>query len=334
MLKWLRKKGHRADYGLDLGSGCSRLCTNQEVQSTASCVLWDLTSNAGREWGDRAQSLCGRHPGHWNLVRPVRHGLLADCEAAEYLLKGLLGKARRPHLVVAAPAAATSLDLQILEELLRDCGAASVCLVPASACAALAAEETLDTPGLAILQLGQDLMQASLYRRSSVVMHVQIPLGARELRRQLREYLLRRHWLEVGEHQLEGLLPQLQVGGPGLSQEERWLELRGKDLASGLPRTLMVAGWELDRWLEPFLQPLLEMLTTLLEETAPDLLQPILERGFLLSGGLSQLTGLGNFLSQRLSMPVQPIDQPERAVARGLVRLIQNPQSLDLGSLG
>jgi len=157
------------------------------------------------------------------------------------------------------------------------------------------------------------------------VHQLQMRGGAEELLQRLQEHLLRRHWLAVGATELEKLLRFVSVR-PG---REDWLEVRGKDLQSGLPRRLMVAAWELDRWVELTLHSILRMLTQLLEETPPDLLQAILSQGLFVGGGLAGLQGLAEYLSAQLSLPVQVLDEPELAVARGLATLLKDSDTLD-----
>lgn len=314
--------------GLDLGSWRSRLVTSQGLQqSCCSAVLWDLSGNDPVEAGDRAQALHGRHPGHWSFLRPIRNGFLADFDAGEELVRYLLqGQKGKLAALASAPAMAGEIELQVLAEMLQEAGCSSVCLLPSAACLAVAAGcPPPQYPAVAVLELGYQLMQATVFSRGTAVQQLQQRGGAEELSLRLQEHLLRRHWLAVGSSQLERLLVFLSAQ----AGREDWLEICGKDLQSGLPRRLMVAAWELDRWVELTLQSILRMITQLLEETPPDLLQVILSQGLFVGGGLSALTGLQEFLSGHLSLPVHILEQPELAVARGLSSLLKDEETLD-----
>jgi len=327
MLNWFRKGGS-AEVGLDLGSSCWRRVSARGLeQQCASAVLWDLSGNQAVAVGDGAAALVGRHPGHFSLVRPIRQGLLADFDAAEHLGRHLLEEVRgRFHVLASAPAQAKGVELQVLSELLRDLGATSVCLVPSSVCVALAGKRSLlEEPAVAVLDLGLELMQISVYSRGTAIQHAQLVGGARRLQRQLYDHCLRRHWLALGQSQLDQLLPRLKVGG----DKEHWLELRGKDLPSGLPRTFMLAAWEVAEWVDEAVQSVHQLVGQMLEETPPSLLQPLLQQGLLLAGGFSQLDGLAESIEQQFSLPVLALEQPEQAVARGLACLIQDSKGLE-----
>jgi rod shape-determining protein MreB len=290
-------------------------------------VLWDLSSNAPVELGDRAQSLQGRHPSHWTFVRPFRHGLLADFDAAEELVRSLLeGQRGKLSVLASAPAMAGEIELQVFAEMLRESGGASLCLLPSAACVAVAAgHPPPQYPAVAVLELGHQLMQATVFSRGTAVHQLQQRGGAEELTLRLREHLSRRHWLDTGHSEVEKLLGFVSAQ----SGREEWLEIRGKDLQSGLPRRLMVAAWELDRWVDLSLQSILRMITQLLEETPPDLLQVILSQGIFVSGGLSGLQGLQAALSAQLSLPIHILPEPDLAVARGLAALLKDEETLE-----
>lgn len=328
MFNWLRREGSKPTVGLDLGSWrCRRLSPKGLESSCSSAVLWDLSSNSPVELGDRAQALQGRHPTHWTFVRPFRHGLLADFDAAEELVRHLLaGQRGKLSVLASAPAMAGEIELQVFAEMLREAGCNSLCLLPSAACLAVAAgHPPPQYPAVAVLELGHQLMQATVFSRGTAVHQLQIRGGAEELSQRLQEHLLRRHWLAVGHTQLEQLLGFVSAE----SGREDWLEVGGKDLQSGLPRRLMVAAWELDRWVELTLQSVTRMITQLLEETPPDLLQVILAQGIFVGGGLSALKGLQAALSAQLSLPIHILPEPDLAVARGLSTLLKDDDTLD-----
>ena len=329
MLKWLRREGSiQAEVGLDLGSwSCRRVSATGVERSCHTAVLWDLSANQPVELGDRAQALVGRHPVHWSFVRPIGYGALADFDAAECLCRHLMSSRKgKWNFLAAAPALAGDVELQIFCEMLRELGAGSVCLVPSSACLAMAAGQSpLEAPAVAVLDLGHHLMQASVFSRGIAVHHLQQQGGAHHLMQRLQDHFLRRHWLAVGHSQLLQVLPQLWAQ----SGQERWIELRGKDLQSSLPRSLMVAAWELDRWVDLTVQAVLQLLRQLVEETPPELLQSLLEQGLFLGGGLSRLQGLPELLQQQLSLPVHRLEEPELAVSRGLSLLLQDGPRLE-----
>lgn len=330
MLRWFRRETTgAADLGLDLGSSrCRCVDANGAVRDWAAAVLWDLSRQQPAEAGDAAMARVGRHPRHWSFVRPWKVGVLADFDAAEHLCGLLLqGLKARPHVLAACPVLSGDPDLQYVSEMLKEAGAASVCLVPATACAAIAGCGAFgESSAVAVVQLGHELLQASLYSRGAVVSHWQQGGGGVELAQRLHDHLLRRHFLDVGETELTELVPRTRCPGDDV---EEWLEVRGKDVQSGLPRSLPVAGWELSRWVELSLQPVVALLNGLIEETPPQMLQQILQDGLLVSGGLSQLNGLGGYLQRNLSLPVRILPEPGHAVLRGLQTLLREPRLLD-----
>lgn len=335
MLNWLRRDaGFQADLGLDLGSWQSRLCNaGGPITCQASAVLWDLSANDGLFAGDEAAQRVGRHPRHWSLIRPIRLGLLADFDAAEKLCRQLLAssKARKSQVLLAAPPLAGDIELQVLAEMVREAGASTVCLVPSSACLAFASGlPILESAGLAVVDLGHGLSQATVYSRGSAVLHLQEDCGGQELAQRLREHFRRRHWLAVGETELSRVMGTLHCVTQPSSQEDEWLEVRGQDLQSGLPRRLTVANWELNRLLELSLQPLQRMLSRMVEDLPPEILHQILQQGVFLAGGLSQLHGLSSYLEQHLALPVHVLPQAELAVCSGLQGFLQQSSLLQV----
>lgn len=334
MLKWLRRGGGGSpDCALDMGSSTVRLSAAAGSRQEACAVLWDLSSQAPVEWGDRAWERIGRHPEHWTLLRPVRGGALADFDAAEGLCRWLLTSLRlRPHLLAAAACQTGEPELQHWGDMLREAGAASVTLVPATACALLGHQEAA-TPwnervACAGLEAGSETLQASVYSRGRAVFHWQKPGGAAELCLHLTDHFLRRHFLHVGSGELRRLLPQLALPS-WRGDDSRWLEVKGRDMQSGLPRVLSVAPWELDRCLELCIAPLRELLTSMMEETPPELLQQLLEDGVSLSGGLAGLQGLPEWLHAQVGLPVTRTPGPADAVIRGLARMLNEPRTCE-----
>jgi rod shape-determining protein MreB len=217
--------------------------------------------------------------------------------------------------------------------MVREAGASSVCLVPSSACLAFASGlPVLESAGLAVVDLGHGLLQASVYSRGSAILHLQEACGGQDLTQRLREHFRRRHWLAVGETELFRVLATLRCVAPSPSsgQEEEWIEIRGQDLQSGLPRVLTVASWELNRLLELSLLPLQRMLSRMVEDLPPEILHQILQQGVFLAGGLSQLHGLASYLEQHLALPVRILPQAELAVSFGLQGFLQQSQLLQI----
>lgn len=330
MLDWFRRGTVSADTGLDPGSFRWRLVSSQaEPRECAAAVLWDLSSQRAAYSGDEALARVGRHPRHFSFVRPIEAGVLADFDAAEVLARRLFGSSRRPHVLAALPARCGEPEMQFFAEMLREAGAASVCLVPATACAALAAvPELTEVAAVAVVELGHELVQATVYSRGAVVAHRQQPGGASELCRRLRDHLLGHHYLDVGRTELEALLPHLYCANAERGSE--WFEVAGKDLQSGLPRSLPVAYWELSRWIEATLEPVVALIAGLIEDIPPTMLQQILQDGLRLGGGFSELGGLPEYLQLAVGLPVRRFEQPQRSVARGLEKLLQQPATLDV----
>lgn len=340
MLNWLRRGvSLQADLALDLGSWQSRVISPEGlVDSQSSCVLWDLSENRCLWVGDEACQRLGRHPLHWSAIRPFHRGRLRDFDAGERLARLLLSRSPgRGHILCGAPALAGDFELQILAELLREAGAASVCLVPASLCLVGAlGREALDSAGVAVVEFGHGLCQASVFTRGRALVHFQEEVGGLDLQRRIGEHFRRRHWLALGREQIRSITERLDCrslerghsSSEAVEEDSGWWCLAGQDLQSGLPRTLTVAPWELNFVLRESLRPLIRLLGRLVEDLPPDILHPILQDGVLLAGGLSQLAGLEDFLEAEITMPVRVWSGQSSATVAGMGLFLRHPDLL------
>ena len=287
-------------------------------------MLWDLSRNESGVAGDAAYQRIGRLPSQWSLARPFQGGVVADYEAALSWLRPLLE--RQPKVAWAAPVLASEIELQAGCDLLKQAGAASVTLIPATL-AVLPEVQLLESEGLGVLLLGHELAQLSVYARSASLYHTQRFQAGAVVQQRLRHYVLQRHALELGQHQLDLLLPQLAL------DSTQSLEVRGKDLLSGLPRRLQLSQRELSHCLQLVLESWLEMLREMMLELPPPAVQSLLKKGLLLAGGLAQLQGLSEWLSEQLEMPVELLEQPQLAVVRGLRLWKEQSSQLDWSRL-
>jgi rod shape-determining protein MreB len=326
LLNWLRRgrSPSAPDLLLDLGSWQVRSWSQGQLAQRASLVLWDLSSNQAGPSGDEAYQRLGRLPSRWSAARPFESGVVGDYEAALVFLRPWLEV--HPAVAWAAPVQASEIELQAGCDVLRQAGASAVTLIP-STLAVLPGRSALDSEGQAILMLGHDLAQLSVYARGGSLFHCQRHQAGASLQHSLAQYILQRHALQVGRHQLEQCLCQLSLDGP------ETLLVRGKDLSSGLPRQLQLSQREGWNCLEFSLATWLEMLRQMLLELPPPAVSSVLSRGLLLAGGLAALGGISEWLSQELEMPVEVCPQPHLAVISGLCNWKDELPNLDWSRL-
>lgn len=327
--------------GLDLGSARLRA-----LKAGKGVVLDEPTVVAvdgdGRvvAVGDEARATLGRNPASVRVVRPVREGVISDYTHTLKLLDRVLDTATgvgrsfgfRPAVLFAVPSAATGVERRAAHQALRRAGARPTVAIDVPIAAALGADLDIGLPkGVCVVDLGANTTNLAVLSMKSVAVAQSLRIGGARIDDAIARHLRAEHGLLVGESTAEDI--KLAAGIAYPQDEERRTVARGRDLATGMPREVDLAGSEIRRAIVEPLRLLAERICLMLEETTPELASDIAETGIVLTGGGANLPGLASLFHQLTQVPVRVAPRPEHAVVRGLGKLLDRWDDPDWSSV-
>ena len=312
------------DMAIDLGTANVLVYVRGRgvVVDEPSVVTIDTRSNRMIAAGTKAKAMIGRTPPHLRTVRPMRAGVITDFETTERLVRYLIQQVHshrhlaKPRLVVAVPSGLTGVERRAVEEACYKAGARSVYLLEEPLAAAIGAGLPVHEPvGSLIVDVGGGTTETAVISLGGMVHVAASRVGGHDLDEAIQAYIKREYALSVGERTAEDI--KIGVGTAFPQLDEPKAELRGRDLVSGLPRTVLVDASEIRRAIEEPLDHIVNTVMETLDHCPPELAGDLMDRGLTLAGGGALLTGLDERLRHETGMPVQVCDQPLRAVAAG-----------------
>ena len=315
--------GNGGDVAIDLGTANTVIYVRGDgiVLSEPSVVAMDKRTGEVHAVGHDAQRMIGRTPASISAERPLRHGVIADFEVTEAMLRQFLGKVlrsrfSRPRLIVCAPSGTTDVERRAVEEASRSAGAREVHLIEESLAAAIGAGLEIAEPvGRMVVDVGGGTTEVAVISYGGLVVSRSLPVGGYDLDDAITNHLRTVHRMAVGSQSAEAIKLALATALP-LEHEER-VPTRGRDLTSGLPREVELTSEEIR---EATTGPLAEITAAIhatLEETPPELAADITKQGILLAGGGALLRGLEERVHMETGMPVRVADDPLSCVAMG-----------------
>ncbi len=310
--------------GIDFGSSRIRVCTHTDgvVVDTPACLAVHQKSKEVLAIGKEAVDLQGRVEGVVDVLWPIQHGVVYDPNLALALLKIVLQPVLRsnffstPTFMVSVPAAATQVDRDTITKLFYDLGARDVFTIAQPLAASIGAGVPIaDASGSFILQLGSDVVEAGVTALGSLVHFEHSEKGGRYLTEQIMLLLQQEVGIEVSSEQAERILQQVATVR---KDSKRQLLITGKDTKQGNPMELQITSSAVYGTILTHLEEYQKLLQRLLAKIRPELTIDVIDKGLLLSGGLSQLHGLDRYLLQTLGMPVAVVEDPDKSVINGI----------------
>lgn len=310
--------------GVDFGSSRVRVCTleNGVILDTPSCLAVHQKTKEVMAIGKEALDLQGRVEGVVTVFWPIQNGVVYDPQLALAFLKILLQPILRsnflstPTFMVSVPAAATQVERDSMSKLFYDLGARDVYTIAQPLAASIGAGVPVaDASGSFLLQMGSDVVEAGVTALGSLVHFEHSEKGGRTLTAQIRLLLQQEVGIEVSSDQAESLLKQVATVH---KESKRQLLVTGKDTKHGNPKEIKVTSSALYDTVVMQLESYQSLLQRLLAKIRPELTIDVIDKGLLLSGGLSQLHGLDRYFLQNLGMPVALVDEPELSVIHGI----------------
>ncbi len=311
--------------GIDLGTANTLVLVEGRgiVINEPSVVAIDRDTNEIFAVGNKAKEMVGRTPGNIIAIRPLKDGVIADFEVTERLLKDFLAKATRrsrwmrPRVVVSVPSGVTEVEKRAVIDAALSAGAKDARVIEEPMAAAIGAGLPVQEPtGTMIVDIGGGTTEVAVISLGGIVSHRSIRVAGDEMDESIVQHIRRTFNLLIGERTAEKIKAEIGYAYLGAG-EELSMEVRGRDLVSGLPKTVVVTSTEIHRALEEPIQAILDAVKVTLERTPPELAADIMDRGIMMAGGGSLLNGLDQLLMRETGMPVHITDHPLTAVVEG-----------------
>lgn len=318
------------DMGIDLGTATVLVYIQGKgvILNEPSVVAIDKTRNRVLAVGEEARQMIGRTPGNIVAIRPLKDGVISDYDVTEKMLKYFINKAcgsRRitaPRVVVCIPCEATEVEKRAVIDATRNAGAKKVFLVEEPLVAALGANiDITKANGSMIIDIGGGTTDIAVISLGGIVVRKSIKVGGDKFDQSIIRYIRKKHKLMIGERTAEDL--KMSIGAAHVSSETSSLEIRGRDLITGLPKNILVTSREIREALSEAVNAIAESTHAVLERTPPELAADIAEKGIIMTGGGSMLRGLDKLISEITKVPVFLAENPICCVALGIGKVLK-----------
>jgi rod shape-determining protein MreB and related proteins len=322
------------DMAIDLGTANTVVYVHGRgiVLSEPSVVAIDERTDEVVAVGGDAQRMIGRTPAQISATRPLRHGVIADFEVTEQMLRHFMRKVlerrrARPRLVVCAPTGITEVERRAVEEAALSAGARRVHLIEEPIAAAIGAGVAIAEPiGRMVIDVGGGTSEVAVISMGGMVLSRSVRVGGYDLDEAIAAYIRADHLTAIGSQSAEEL--KLAVGSAAALDEELITSVRGRDVVSGLPREIELSSAQIRGALESPLSDILAAVHDTLEETPPELASDISRDGILLAGGGALLRGFAARVEAETGMRARLADSPLTCVAVGAGHALEEPEAL------
>ena len=283
--------------------------------------------------GEEARAMMGRTPGAFEVIRPLRDGVIADYMVTERMLHYFLRKAGgasrffRPRVMISVPYGVTSVERRAVRRAALDAGAGHAHLIPEPLAAALGAGLPVNTPsGNMVVDLGGGASEAAVVAMSGIVVANSVRVGGIRLDEAIISYVRRKYNLIIGQPTAEEA--KIRIGSALPLDEPLKMEIQGRDQVAGLPRTIELTSEEVSEALAEPLAAMVNVTKSVLERTPPELSSDIIERGIALVGGTSLLRRMDELITKETSVPVWVAEAPMACVAIGAGKALEQYEVL------
>ncbi len=316
--------------GIDLGTANSLVWEVGRglILQEPTVVAVSLESNRVLAVGREAKQMLGRTPDYIIAKRPMRDGVIADYEITEAMLRYFLRQSGtspffKPEVLVCVPTGVTQVEQRAVLDATLAAGARRAYLIDEPLAAAIGAQIPIAEPaGNMIVDIGGGTCEIAVISLGGVVNHRSLRVGGNKLDEAISNYLRRKYNLIIGEQTAENL--KIKIGQAIPPKKEGKMEIRGRDAITGLPRRQEVTASEIATALEPPLRQILGAIKHVIEDTPPELVSDIIDKGIILSGGTSLLKGLDQYLSGQLGVACRVVDEPLLSVIKGTAAVLEN----------
>lgn len=318
------------DIGIDLGTASILVYIKGKgvVLKEPSVVAFDRDTSKIRAIGEEARLMIGRTPGNIVAVRPLRQGVISDYTVTEKMLKYFIGKAmgkkslRKPRVSVCIPSGATEVEKKAVEDATYQAGAREVTIIEEPVAAAIGAGIDISRPcGNMIVDIGGGTSDIAVISLGGTVVSTSVKVAGDDFDEAIVRYMRKKHNLLIGERTAEEI--KINIGSASRRAELATMEVRGRNLVTGLPKTITITSDEtLEALREPAMQ-IVDAVHNVLERTPPELAADIYDRGIVMTGGGSLLSGLNVLIEEKTGINTMIAEDPLTAVAIGTGKFVE-----------
>jgi rod shape-determining protein MreB len=321
------------DLSIDLGT-CNTLVASKDkgiIIHEPSVVAMNTKTDQIVAIGEKAKNMIGKTPPHILAIKPLVKGIISDFEVAEKMLKYFIDQAHkqdfiiipRPRVIISVPLDITEVERKAVEDAVISAGAKKIFLIEENIAAAIGARLNInDSVGNMVVNFGGGITEISVISLSGIVTSKSIPIAGEELNKNIIQYSRDQFNLLLGERNAEEI--KIKIGSAHELKESLEIEMRGRDLLSGLPKEITVKDGQIREALARSIKIIIENIKATLEATPPDLIADIYERGMVLTGGGAGLKGIDVAIASATAIPVRIADDPITCVVRGISTVMEN----------
>ena len=318
------------DIGIDLGTASILVYIKGKgvVLKEPSVVAFDRDTNKIKAIGEEARLMLGRTPGNIVAVRPLRQGVISDYTVTEKMIKYFIQKAlgkktfRKPRISVCVPSGVTEVEKKAVEDATYQAGAREVAIIEEPIAAAIGAGIDIARPcGNMIVDIGGGTADIAVISLGGSVVSTSIKIAGDDFDEAIVRYMRKKHNLLIGERTAEDI--KIRIGSAYPRPESVTVDVRGRNLVTGLPKTITVTSEETEEALKDTTSQIVEAVHTVLEKTPPELAADVADRGIVLTGGGSLLYGLEELIEEKTGINTMTAEDPMTAVAVGTGKFVE-----------
>ena len=318
------------DIGIDLGTASILVYVKGKgvVLKEPSVVAFDRDTNKIKAIGEEARLMLGRTPGNVVAIRPLRKGVISDYTVTEQMLKYFIQKAigrmsfRKPRISVCVPSSITEVEKKAVEDATYQAGAREVSIIEEPIAAAIGAGIDISRPcGNMIVDIGGGTCDVAVISLDGIVVSTSIKVAGDDFDEAIIRYVRKKHNLLIGERTAEDI--KINIGTAIERPDQKVMEVRGRDLVPGLPKTVRVTSEETRDALKETTSQIVEAVHGVLERTPPELAADVVDRGIVLTGGGSLLGGLEELIEEKTGINTVTAEDPMTAVAIGTGKFVE-----------
>lgn len=321
-----------AEIGIDLGTANILIYSKTKgvVLNEPSVVAIDINTKQVVAVGLEAKEMVGKTPKHIVPIRPLKDGVIADYDVTAQMLKALLKKVskklgmsmRKPTVVVCTPSGSTTVERRAIHNAVTSYGAKQVHLIEEPVAAAIGADLPVDEPiANVVVDIGGGTSEVGIISFGGIVSCNSVRTAGDKMDEEIIQHIRKKYNILIGERTAENI--KMEVGYANPDHKEKTMDIRGRDMVTGLPKTLEITSTEIYNAIKESLDQILETIRATLEECPPELSGDIVDNGIVLSGGGALLNGMQEWLANEISVPVHMAPNPLESVAIGTGRALK-----------
>lgn len=323
------------DIGIDLGTANTLVHVKGKgiVIREPSVVAINKNTRAILAVGDDAKSMIGRTPGDIVAIRPMKDGVIADFDITQSMLKYFIKRAMaggfvsKPRVVICVPSGVTEVEKRAVEEATLSAGAKEAYLIEEPMAAAIGASLPVEEPtGSMIVDVGGGTSEVAVISLGGIVTSKSLRIAGDEFDEAVVHFVKKEYNLMIGERSAEQI--KLTIGNAFPKPQEETMEVRGRDLITGLPKNVTISSGEINEALMEPINAIIDSIKFTLEKTPPELASDIMDKGIMLAGGGALLSGLDKLIKEETGMPVMIAEDPLDCVAIGTGKVLEEIETL------